>query len=122
MLLKNEYDLDHFVPWSFVSHNLLWNLLPANSSINSSKNNNLPSLEMYLRPFAQIHKNALQTIYPNNPNNKLLEDYLILHNSISELVKLSDEDFFDIFHKTFSPMVQIAENMGFKYWKNSFWI
>jgi hypothetical protein len=122
MLLKNEYDLDHFVPWSFVSHNLLWNLLPANSSINSSKNNNLPSLEMYLRPFAQIHKKALQTIYPNNPNNKLLEDYLILHNSISELVKLSDEDFFDIFHKTFSPMVQIAENMGFKYWKNSFWI
>jgi hypothetical protein len=122
MLLKNEYDLDHFVPWSFVSHNLLWNLLPANSSINSSKNNNLPTLEMYLRPFAQVHKKALQTIYPNNPNNKLLEDYLILHNSISELVQLSDDDFYDVFYKTFSPMVQIAENMGFKYWKNSFLI
>ena len=120
MLLKNEYDLDHFVPWSFVSHNLLWNLLPANSSINSSKNNNLPPLEMYLRPFAQIHKKALQSIYPNNPNNKLLEDYLTLHNSISELVQLSDDDFFNIFQKTFSPMVQIAENMGFKYWQNSF--
>lgn len=117
ILLKNEYDLDHFVPWSFVSHNLLWNLLPANSSINSSKNNNLPPLEMYLRPFAQIHKKALQTIYPNNPNNKLLEDYLTLHNSISELVQLSDDDFFYIFQKTFSPMVQIAENMGFRYWQ-----
>jgi hypothetical protein len=117
---KKDYDLDHFVPWSFVSHNLLWNLLPANSSINSSKNNNLPTLEKYLRPFAQIHKKALQTIYPNNPNNKLLEDYLILHNSISELVQLTDDDFFEIFQKTFSPMVQIAENMGFKYWKNSF--
>lgn len=119
-LYKKNYDLDHFVPWSFVSHNLLWNLLPANSSINSSKNNNLPTLEKYLRPFAQIHKKALQTIYPNNPNNKLLEDYLILHNSISELVQLTDDDFFEIFQKTFSPMVQIAENMGFKYWKNSF--
>lgn len=119
-LLKNEYDLDHFVPWSFVSHNLLWNLLPANSIINSSKNNNLPPLEMYLRPFAQIHKKALQTIYPSNPNNKLLEDYLTLHNSISELVQLSDDDFFNIFHKTFSPMVQIAENMGFRYWNKPF--
>ena len=119
-LYKRSYDLDHFIPWSFVSHNLLWNLLPANSSINSSKNNNLPSLEMYLHPFAQIHKKALQTIYPKNPNNKLLEDYLTLHNSISELMQLSDDDFFSIFQKTFSPMVQIAENMGFKYWQNSF--
>lgn len=24
-----NYDLDHFIPWSFVSHNLIWNLIPA---------------------------------------------------------------------------------------------
>jgi len=118
-LNKKEYDLDHFVPWSFVSHNLLWNLLPADSSINSSKSNNLPSLEIYLRPFTQIHQKAIQTIYPNNPNNKIFEDYLTLHNSISELVQLSENDFLNIFQKTFSPLVQIAENMGFKYWQNS---
>ena len=28
-ILARQYDLDHFVPWSFVSHNLLWNLVPA---------------------------------------------------------------------------------------------
>ena len=26
LLVEREYDLDHFIPWSFVSHDLLWNL------------------------------------------------------------------------------------------------
>ena len=119
-LHKKDYDLDHFIPWSFVSHNLLWNLLPADSKINSSKSNNLPSLEIYLRPFAKMHQKALRELYPLNPNNKLLEDYLVIHKSISELVDYSDEDFFRIYQKTFTPMSQIAENMGFTYWQNFF--
>lgn len=114
-----EFDLDHFIPWSFVSHNLLWNLLPADSSINSSKSNNLPSLDEFLRPFAKAHQQALQLIYPKNPNNKILEDYLTLYDSLPELVRKSDNDFLSIFQKTFSPMVQIAENMGFKYWQKT---
>lgn len=36
-LHSGEYELDHFIPWSFVSHNLLWNLVPADGSVNSSK-------------------------------------------------------------------------------------
>lgn len=116
LLYAREYDLDHFVPWSFVSHNLLWNLLPADPSINSSKSNKLPQLEKYLRPFAQMHQKAIQTIYTKNPNNILLEDYLTLHSSLSELVLFSENDFFSVFQKTFSPLVQIAENMGFQYW------
>lgn len=116
-IYKNNYDLDHFIPWSFVSHNLLWNLLPADSCINSSKSNNLPLLEEYLRPFVKIHQQAIKLIYPKNPNNNILEDYLILHDSLYDLTKLSDIEFLNVFQKTFSPMVQIAENMGFKYWK-----
>ena len=119
-LYKNNYDLDHFVPWSYVSHNLLWNLLPTDSCINSSKSNNLPLLDEYLRPFAKIHQQAIQLIYPKNPSNKILEDYLTLHDSLSDLIQLSDVDFLNVFQKTFSPMVQIAENMGFKYWQKSF--
>lgn len=44
-LVENAYDLDHFIPWSFVSHNQIWNLLPIDKSINSSKSNNLPDLD-----------------------------------------------------------------------------
>ena len=116
-LIAKDYDLDHFIPWSFVSHNLLWNLLPADSSINSSKSNNLPPLDIYLKPYAELHHKALKTIYPKNPNNKILEDYLTVYDSVGELVRMSDYDFCNVFQKTFSPLTQIAENMGFKYWE-----
>lgn len=116
-IFAKQYDLDHFVPWSFVSHNLLWNLIPADSSINSSKSNNLPPLDKYLHPFAHIQQNALKTMYEKNPNNTILEDYLIVYDSVSDLVNLSESDFYNAFRRTFSPMVQIAENMGFKIWK-----
>jgi len=119
-LYKKNYDLDHFIPWSYVSHNLLWNLLPADSSINSSKSNNLPLLADYLRPFAKMHQQAIQLIYPKNTNNKILEDYLILHDSLSDLIMISENEFLNVFQRTFSPMVQIAENMGYRYWQKSF--
>jgi hypothetical protein len=118
ILYKNNYDLDHFIPWSFVSHNLLWNLMPVDSGINSSKSNNLPSLDAYLRPYAKIHQQAIQKIYPLNPNNTIFEDYLTLNDSINNLIRLSENDFLNVFQKTFNPLVQIAENMGFKYWNN----
>ena len=54
-IIAKEYDLDHFVPWSFVSHNLLWNLIPSDPSVNSAKSNNLPQLDKYLQPFASLH-------------------------------------------------------------------
>lgn len=118
-LFKKEYDLDHFVPWSFVSHNLIWNLLPIDSSINSSKSNNLPLLDVYLKPYALQHKKALSVLYPLKPNDKMFEDYLSVFDSVPDLIRLSDNDFIRIFQKTFTPMVQIAENMGFSYWHNN---
>jgi hypothetical protein len=118
LLYVKQYDLDHFIPWSFVAHDLIWDLLPADPSINSSKSNNLPSLDKYLSSYARMHQNALQIIYREDSNNKLLEDYLILHDSISELVYASEENFYNLFKKTFLPMTQIAENMGFCIWQS----
>ena len=60
LLEVKEYDLDHFIPWSFVSHDLLWNLMPADSSVNSSKSNKLPELNLYLPKLAEAHQAALR--------------------------------------------------------------
>ena len=115
-LFAKGYDLDHFIPWSFVSHNLMWNLLPADSSVNSSKSNNLPPLDIYLEPYAKLHHEALKTLYPKKPNDKLFEDYLTVYDSIPDLINLSSDSFCNVFRRTLSPMIQIAENMGFSYW------
>lgn len=117
ILTKEDYDLDHFIPWSFVAHNQLWDLLPANPGINSSKSNLLPPLERYIKPFSQIQHSFLSYIYDKKPNERLLEDYLQIGDSISNLVNLSDDDFTSAFSKILSPLEQIASNMGFNYMK-----
>ena len=119
LLTTGCYDLDHFIPWSFVVHDLLWNLLPSNSSINSSKSNCIPSLDLYLKPLAKLQHEALRENYSLNPSDKLLEDYLIFRRSIPELVELSDNQFFELFKNEFTPMAQTATNMGFAPWINT---
>lgn len=115
-LTEEAYDLDHFIPWSFAPHNLMWNLIPVNSEINSSKSNNLPNLERYITPYSTLHYSAVKITYYRNPNNKLLEDYLSLYHSVGELVILPYSSFESLFRKLLFPLAQIAENMGYNYW------
>jgi hypothetical protein len=99
-----------------VSHDLLWNLVPVDPAINASKSNKLPILEQHLDSFSRLQQMGLQAAWQKNPNNKLLEDYLHLGGGISDLVHLSPADFRLRYQKLLSPLVQIAENMGFEYW------
>jgi len=117
VIYPKQYDLDHFIPWSFVADNMFWNLIPADSSINSSKSDNLPDLDRYLPKFAEIHHKALPFFFDRHKDSQVVEDYLSISDSIPELINLSDDKFFEVFKRQFSPMVQIAENKGF----NTMW-
>ena len=117
LLVEREYDLDHFIPWSFVSHDLLWNLMPADSSINSSKSNKLPDLNLYLPKLAETHQAALRINLEKGKQDKLLEDYLSLGFTPQEIMQMNLERLLDCFSQTFTPMNLIALNMGFELWK-----
>ena len=117
VLEEQDYDLDHFIPWSFVSHDLLWNLMPADSSINSSKSNKLPDLNLYLPKLAEAHQAALRINLEKGKQVKLLEDYLSLGHTPQDIIKMDKEHLLDCFYQTFTPMYQIAQNMGFESWK-----
>lgn len=118
ILEPGNYDLDHFIPWSFVSHDLLWNLMPADGSINSSKSNKLPDLDKYLPRLATAHQQAIKICLSNHYNGKkILEDYLSLGFTPQELVDMDYTHLIDCFKRTYSPMNQIALNMGFETWK-----
>ncbi len=47
-IVKGSYDVDHFIPWSFVMNDELWNLMPMDSALNSSKSNKLPKWDLFL--------------------------------------------------------------------------
>lgn len=117
LLYAGEYDLDHFIPWSFVSYDLLWNLIPTDSSVNSSKSNKLPDLDLYLPKLATMHQAALRVNLEVGKQKKLYEDYLSLGYTPQEIVSMDREHLLDCFFQTFKPMSQIAINMGFETWK-----
>jgi hypothetical protein len=115
-LTWNNFDMEHFIPWSFVLHNQMWNLLPADSSINSSKSNKLPSLNRYIKPFVEIQREAINIVFEKNPKNKMLEDYLFIEGTIQGLLNLSEKELVGRFKNTLEPLIQIASNSGFEQW------
>ena len=116
-LHPGNYDLDHFIPWSFVSHDLLWNLIPSDGSINSSKSNNLPDLKIYLPRLAKLQHHSLQIMLRANKEPKVMEDFVSLGYTARELANMDYEHFREIYERTFNPISQIALNMGFETWK-----
>lgn len=71
-----EFDLDHFVPRSYVSNDELWNLTPMNKSLNSSKNNRLPE-RRFLRAFVEYNYYLYSLIFDNKNDEqaRVLKSY-----------------------------------------------
>lgn len=108
-------DLDHFIPWSFVAHNQLWNLIPVEKSINCSKSDRLPDLVL-LPKMAAIQYQAIHTYVDYGGKTKALEDFCDLGIDTATLLSLNDKEFLNLYTDTFVPMRQLAINMGFETW------
>lgn len=113
-LVIGDYAVEHFLPYAFVSHDLMWNLIPADRSFNSSKSDKLPSLETYFEPYFNLQRSALEVIQHKAPKHKFLEDYLTLVPDVSLFERQR------VFEQI-QPMATIAKNNGFEFLKaNSF--
>lgn len=58
------FEMDHFVPRSYVSNDELWNLTPASKSLNTSKNNRLPE-RRYIREFVKYNYYLYKLMFDN---------------------------------------------------------
>lgn len=115
-LQLGDFDVEHFIPWSFVSHDQLWNLIPADSSVNSSKSNKLPPLERYFESFVNMQYEAINIVFNKQREIRQLEDYLILGTSINDIIQKPYSEFKQKYYNILSPLVQIASNSGFEFW------
>lgn len=116
-----SFDLDHFLPWRFVAHDRLWNLIPVANieeefRLNSSKSDFLPDIDRFLPPLANEHLLALQAIIQQGKRPKVIEDYVDLGLDCEDFETISRENFFEAFSKTYTPLNLIAKNMGFEVW------
>jgi hypothetical protein len=113
-LTVGNYAVEHFVPFSFVSHDLIWNLIPADKSFNCKKSDKLPSLDTYFEPFYKLQEVAVKIINQQNPKNKYLEDYLTIFPDLS-IMQLDKDKARRRYKEQLQPLITIAANNGFEY-------
>ncbi|MDC7994028.1 HNH endonuclease domain-containing protein [Altibacter sp. HG106] len=106
-LIVGEYIIEHFIPHQFVAHDLMWNLIPAESSFNSTKSAKLPSFDKYFDDFYALQKEGFEIVQKSKPKNKFLQDYLTIFPLLN-----FDRSRFEEF---IQPMLTIAHNNGFEY-------
>lgn len=114
-LTQGNYDIEHFIPYSFVSHDLIWNLIPSDKSFNCSKCDKLPPLNIYFNPFFQVQKTAIEIIRQKSPVNKYLEDYLTIFPDLGALSNLPENFTKGKFKERIQPLIIIASNNGFQF-------
>ena len=119
------YEVDHFVPWSFVMNDELWNLMPMEASMNSSKSNQLPRWAPFFSRFAENQYLLYGLIQDNKQIFDLFEgcyrDNLHSIWASQELYRPGNtrEEFFQILQKNMQPVYDSARRQGYEEWSYS---
>lgn len=122
-VVSGQYDVDHFIPWSFVMNDELWNLMPMDSSLNSSKSNRLPYWEPYFERFAGNQYILYELIQEKAGIRRLYENcYKYNLHSLwagQELYRKGNgrETFYHILQKNMQPVYDSARRQGYEIWE-----
>jgi hypothetical protein len=109
--------IDHYLPWSLVTHDKLWNLHPIEQEVNSSKSNKIAD-DKYVADFTSVQYDFIHHISIYSP--KYLEDYFTLFSvSKTELLNISKYKFSEFLSNKIDIETELATNMGyFTKWQN----
>ncbi|NIM13406.1 MAG: HNH endonuclease [Candidatus Aminicenantes bacterium] len=114
---SDNLSIDHFIPWSFVLHDQLWNLVPTFQAINSSKSDGLPQLELYLDKFCNLQYYAFITALEKKFPMRLVEDYIEIARDIIFSKNIRSDIFVRNLKENIIPLYQLARNQGFPVWE-----
>lgn len=122
LLTPKEISIDHFIPWSYVANDELWNLHPTTKSINSSKSNCLPDWDKYFERLVVVEFTAYRTVWEYEKIHAAFDKCVREHvNSADVRYKLyrqglEQEEFARGLKEIMLPVYQAAHNMGFRSW------
>jgi hypothetical protein len=114
--VKDSFSIDHFLPWSFVAHDLLWNLSPVAKSTNSVKGDKLPRLRDHLPRLAALHYRALHMVclFNKRAARERLSPYAECFNMDADgVLKLNEGEFAAKYWQVMEPQERIARFQGF---------
>ena len=111
---QKEIVVDHFLPWSYLGHDQLWNLCPTVQSINSKKSDRLPS-GLYLKSLIEIQYKTLCWIKEEKKQRDWhsFSDFYVSELQLTEDELIKKSNFESALIRSISPHYQLAKNMGF---------
>ena len=122
-LTEKDISIDHFVPWSYVANDEIWNLHPTTKSINSAKSNNLPRWEAYFKKLSALEYQSYQLMWKYDGIRKEFEKVKKKHLN-SPIVEgrlyapdLTREEFGGRLSEIVLPVYQSARAAGFREWE-----
>ncbi len=113
------YALDHFLPYSWIGHDQMWNLVPTFASVNSSKGQQLPQ-PAYVQKLFETQNRALNIVRNLHPDSwkRKVEDYTVgLNLGPDDL--LIPAKLRQAYQSTVKTQLQLARNSGFGAWKRA---
>ena len=122
-LTDKDISIDHFVPWSYVANDEIWNLHPTTKSINSAKSNFLPRWDSYFKKLSGLEYLSYQLMWKYEGIRKEFEKVKKKHLN-SPIVEgrlyapdLIKEEFSSRLSEIVLPVYQSARSAGFREWE-----
>ena len=122
LMSGDDVSIDHFVPWSYVAHDELWNLVPTTRSLNSSKSNDLPNWNRFFPLLAEIEYCSYQAIWASIQIHSLFEKCRAEHVNSNEAINklyipgIDKDSFANNLEELIRPTYNAARNLGFGEW------
>lgn len=118
-------DVDHFIPWTYVCCDELWNLAPTNSSLNRSKSNSLPDWDLYFSTFSENQYSMYCLILKDKKARELFNNckeknlYSLWANELLYSGEKDKISFITILKENMKPIYDSAKMLGYDVWNNS---
>lgn len=115
LLNANNYELDHFIPWSFVGHDKIWNLIPALPEANQDKEQNLPHHD-YIPKLADVQAKALSIYFFNFKKEQNIDPFIEPYLSdlgLDEYQLTNYSVLKENYWNILTPLISLAKNSGF---------
>jgi hypothetical protein len=115
VLDPDDFQLDHFLPWSFVCHDSLWNLLPVLPAANASKHDRIPDAE-YIGIFAWSQFEGLRHAERLLSRQEKKDIDASFHGELrmTSEERGSSQGVLNAYHRMLIPQMAIAQSIGFQ--------
>ena len=89
-IVAGKFSLDHYIPWSFVAYDDMWNLVPVSNLGNELKSDSLPRNSTYLEKLVTMQMFSIEQLHGDYNKRRweaLFESYsIVLHLDVMERI------------------------------------